>query len=292
MFTISIRIFITLLGLIACFMPSILQWWIIRELINLLAIYYLFYCSKETSASDINMYIYTMFHATLVLFSGIMLESDVIIRARVLAKLGLLTIHRPVIAICSKLNLSSILIVIIAPKLPYFLICSELPDSLFIIPRILLSLICINISPSECVRFSLVISSNALAFAFSINMESRLIAFARALIWGLLVGIVDTIKNVSIKDNYINYRYLFNIILPLPRSYSWLIKIIIFADRYPLNFYVAIFAIVFITFPFWYVLSITALNKNKFSNDPEIGTINLLIPLAFTIIIVYIFTHY
>ena len=121
----------------------------------------------------------------------------------------------------SKIAPNFILSFFILPKLPYLLICSESPSSLFIIPAIVLIYTSTKLAPSEILRLSLVVSSNALAFAFSIDISFRICRFLRTVVWGYLVTVLSPIENVSIKDNYYIFRYLFNIILPIPRSYSW-----------------------------------------------------------------------
>ena len=128
------------------------------------------------------MYMLIIFRASAIVFLGCVTSSNVILSVKVIAKLGLVPTHNPVLNICSKLNLSSLEIFIIAPKLPYFLICSELHVSLFIIPARLAPILSFFVGPIECIRFALVISSNALAMAFAVDLRLRLLSFRRALI--------------------------------------------------------------------------------------------------------------
>jgi len=146
------------------------------------AIYVLFYRSKETSPADVNMYIIIMYIASVTLFARIIFDNTLIFTLGLLAKLNLAPIHSPVISMSSKMSPRVILSFFILPKLPYLLICSEVSFSTFIIPAILVIYPCVKLAPSEIIRFSLVISSNALAFAFSIDINLRLYRFLRAIV--------------------------------------------------------------------------------------------------------------
>ena len=289
MFAVVLRLTIILFRFVTCLLNSTIEWWVIRELINMLAIYYLVFTSKETSESDVNTYILIIFRASSIVFLGCVTSSNVVLSVRVIAKLRLVPIHNPVLNMCSKLNLSSLVIFIVAPKLPYFLICSELPVSLFMIPARLATILSFFVGPIECVRFALVVSSNALAIAFAVDLRLRLLSFGGALIWGVLVTVLYKESNVSMGDNYNNFRYLFNIILPVPRSYSWILKVTIIQESVLLNFYAISFLVVLMSFPFWYVVCITAFNKTKFVNDPEVKRVNMVQPLLYTCIFAYIF---
>lgn len=270
--------------------PTLIAWWVWRELLNMYAIYVLFYRSKETSPADVNMYIIIMYIASVTLFARIIFDNTLIFTLGLLAKLNLAPIHSPVISMSSKMSPRVILSFFILPKLPYLLICSEVSFSTFIIPAILVIYPCVKLAPSEIIRFSLVISSNALAFAFSIDINLRLYRFLRAIVWGYLVRVLAQIKNVNIKDNYYDFRFLFNIMLPIPRSYSWLIKIIILQERSSVvNFHVLWWLTVMMSLPFWYVLCITLVNYNKVSNDPESRSINMLFPLFISRIFSFMF---
>lgn len=267
-----------------------IMWWVWRELLNLYAIYILFYQSKETSPADVNTYMVIMYLASVTLFAGIIFDNIIIFSLRLLSKLNLAPIHTPVINISSKISPGSILSFFILPKLPYLLMCSEVPNSIFVIPAIIIIYPCAKLAPSEIIGLSLVVSSNAMAFAFSIDINLGLYRFLRAVIWGYLIRVLSSIKNVSIKDNYYDFRYLFNMMLPIPRSYSWLIKIIMLQERSLLvNFHVLWWITVIMSLPFWYVLCITLVNYNKFSNDPELRSVNLLFPLLISRIFSFIF---
>ena len=269
---------------------TLVLWWVIRELMNLYAIYVLFHHSKETSPADVNTYMVIMYLSSIVLFTRIFLDSTIIFNLGLLAKLNLAPIHSPVVSMSSKISLNAILSFFILPKLPYLFICSESPSSLFVIPAVVLIYTSTKLAPSEILRLSLVVSSNALAFAFSIDIALRLYRFLRAVVWRYLVTQISTIKNVCIKDNYYSFRYLFNIILPMPRSYSWLIKIIIIQERsLIMNFHVLWWVTIIISLPFWYILCITLVNYNKFSNDPELRSVNILFPLLIAGILAFMF---
>ena len=290
LFRIRLTITLIILYLISYLTSTVLLWWVIRELLNLYAIYILFYHSKETSPADVNTYMVIMYLSSIVLFTRSFLDNTIIFNLGLLAKLNLAPIHSPVVNISSKISLNSILSFFILPKLPYLFICSESPSSMFIIPAIVLIYTSTKLAPSEMLRLSLVVSSNALAFAFSIDIVLGLYRFLRAVVWGYLVTLLTSIKNVCIKDNYYNFRYLFNIILPIPRSYSWVIKIIILQERSVIiNFHVLWWVTIIISLPFWYILRITLVNYNKFSNDPEVRSVNILFPLFMARIISFIF---
>ena len=269
---------------------TLIIWWVWRELLNLYALYILFYQSKETSPADVNTYMVIMYLASVTLFARIVFDNSIIFSLRLLSKLNLAPIHSPVINISSKISPRSILSFFILPKLPYLLMCSEVPSSIFVIPAIMLIYPCAKLAPSEIIRLSLVVSSNALAFAFSIDINLRLYGFLRAVIWGYLIRVLSSMKNVSIKDNYHNFGFLFNIILPMPGSYSWLIKIIMLQEGSTLaSFHVLWWITVIMSLPFWYVLCITLVNYNKFSNDPESRSVNILFPLFISGIFSFIF---
>ena len=269
---------------------NVLLWWVIRELLNLYAIYILFYHSKETSPADVNTYIVIMYLSSIVLFTRSFLDNSIIFNLRLLAKLNLAPIHSPVVNMCSKISPNAILSFFILPKLPYLFICSESPSSLFIIPAIVLIYTSSQLAPSEILRLSLVVSSNALAFAFSIDMSLRICRFLRAVVWGYLVTILSSIKNVSIKDNYYNFGYLFNIMLPIPRSYSWVIKVIILQERSAiLNFHVLWWLTIMMSLPFWYILCVTLINYNKYMSDSEVRSPNMLFPFFISCMLSFIF---
>merc|ERR1712002_1286857 len=161
---------------------NLVLWWVIRELMNLYAIYVLFHHSKETSPADVNTYMVIMYLSSIVLFTRIFLDSTIIFNLGLLAKLNLAPIHSPVVSMSSKISLNAILSFFILPKLPYLFICSESPSSMFIIPAIVLIYTSSKLAPSEILRLSLVVSSNALAFAFSIDIVLGLYRFLRAVV--------------------------------------------------------------------------------------------------------------
>ena len=49
------------------------------------------------------------------------------------------------------------------------------------------------------------------------------------------------------------------------------------------------FLVILMAFLFWYVVCITAFNKTKFTNDPEVKRVSLVQPLLYTSMFAYIF---
>lgn len=68
-----------------------------------------------------------------------------------------------------------------------------------------------------------------------------------------------------------------------------MLKVTILQESILLNFYAMSFLVILMSFPFWYVVCITAFNKTKFANDPEVKRVNLVQPLLYTCMFIYIF---
>ena len=246
-----IIIFILLFGIMSILLPDLISLWIIREVINLLAIYSLLTKHKESSASDVIQYIFILFVISLLLILGIIIRINSLIFLRLWGKLGLAPLHQPVINIATKLRNKLVLTFFILPKIPYLVIRSCLPTTFFLFPIIILMLIARKFSSNEPVGITLIISTLAIAIVFTLSITVRFFIFIGTIIWRVFL------KQLDITTNLVNQtRYSYNTLLtlfPVPRSYSWIVKAYLLQYA-SFSFLILMFLIIISALPMWYIL--------------------------------------
>ena len=205
------------------FAKSAIGLWLLREVINLVSLYVLVYVSKDTSPTDMLQYIYVVFIFSLILFTRIYRGDEFAILLRLWRKLGLFPFHRPLLNLSRKISKEALIFFWIIPKLPYLILLPYI--NIYPILIRIRGIICLTrmINRHELVGFVIVISSTSSALLFSIELKIRIFIFVYTIIWGTLLIILDTIKK---NKNFYNIVIL-AMLIPLPRGYSWVIKVIL-----------------------------------------------------------------
>jgi len=242
-----------LLLIICCFTNSIISLWLVREIMNLLACYLFVKNSKETSVSDLMQYIFILLRISVVLLIRITESNTILIFIRLWGKLGIVPLHIPIVNIVSKVHPSIIVSFFIIPKLPYFLIGSQISPSIVMFPIIAFILLFTRtLTNKEKLRITLSVSSMTLFIIFSINIIIRRFLFRLTLIWRLGIRYLAITGNPSAYN--LETRVLINIMLPIPRGYSWLAKVIVTQIR-PLSFISIVLFAIISSLPAFFIIS-------------------------------------
>ena len=233
---------------------SLIVMWILGEVINLYANYVLIIESKETSASDLIQYIFVILRVSVVLLIRIISDSIALIFVRLWGKLRIVPFHIPMVNMISKVQPNVIVVFFIIPKLPYFMIRSELNPYVILFP--ILSFLMIftrSLSNKETLGFAVSVSSMTILAIFSVSIIFRLIIFIITIVWR--DGVRHLYNNGNIANKKIEVGVILNILLPVPRGYSWLAKVLV--TKYFILSYASlvIFAIVS-CLSAWFILSI------------------------------------
>lgn len=267
------------------FVSSLLRLWLIREILNLLVYYVVFKISKETSSSDIIQYIFIIFRLSIVILIRIIDNNLLLLILRLWRKLRMFPLHTPVIRIVNKLHHSRIIFFFIIPKLPYLAICSLIPTKFFILPIVRIFLISRNLSSNESLRVTLVISTITIALIFSISISFRLIIYFRRILWRIVIHALNFNNNTKFQKR--NNRLLLNIILPIPRRYSWVIKMILAQYRI-LSFNFSFIFVILSSMPIYYILIIFLKHNYISYNSLQPNSITINYTLVYLLILLLI----
>lgn len=265
---------------------SLVRLWLIREVLNLLIYYVLFKTSKESSSSDIIQYIFIMFRLSMLIIIGIMMEDNILTIIRLWRKLGIYPFHTPTLAIMSKIQDKVVLFLFILTKLPYLIICSICPSSLFLIPSLRILFLTRSLTPKESIRVAIVVSSTSLALIFSISVSFGIIVYTRRILWGVLVGLLRRYANT--KHQKANHRLVLNILLPIPRSYSWIIKIAL-AQYRVISLISSVIIITISCIPAYYVISLYLKHNNTSYSSLRASNLYPVLPAMYVSMIIVVF---
>lgn len=227
--------------------------WLLREVINLVSLYVLVYVSKDTSPTDMLQYIYVVFIFSLILFTRIYRGDEFAILLRLWRKLGLFPFHRPLLNLSRKISKDALIFFWIIPKLPYLIILPYINIYPVLVGIIGVMSLTRMMNRHELVGFVIVISSTSSALLFSIELNIRIFIFVYTIIWGTLLIILDNIKK---NNNFYNIVTL-TMLIPLPRGYSWAIKVML-SDTSSYNVFAFITIIVITVIPTYILLEYMA----------------------------------
>lgn len=267
------------------FVSSLLRLWLIREILNLLVYYVVFKISKETSSSDIIQYIFIMFRLSILILIRIIDNNLILLIIRVWRKLRMFPLHTPVIRIVNKLHHSIIIFFFIIPKLPYIVLCSIVPTKFFILPILRIFFISRNLNSNESLRVTIVISTTTIALIFSISISFRFIIYFRRILWRVVIYTLNYNNNTKFQKR--NHRLLLNIILPIPRGYSWVIKTML-AQYSVLSFNFSFIFVILSSLPIYYILIIFLKYNNISYNSLQANSVTLNYTLAYLLILLLI----
>ena len=265
---------------------SLVRLWLIREVLNLLIYYVLFKTSKESSSSDIIQYIFIMFRLSMLMIIRIILEDNILIFIGLWGKLGIYPFHTPTLAMMSKIQDKVVLFLFILTKLPYLLLCSLCPSSLFLIPSLGILFLTRSLTPKESIGVAIVVSSTSLALIFSISINFGLIVYARRMLWGVLVSLLSRYANT--KHQKANHGLVLNMLLPIPRSYSWIIKTAL-AQYGVVSLITSIMIITISCIPAYYVISIYLKHNNTGYSSLRASSLHSALPILYVSIVIIVF---
>lgn len=242
--------------------------WLLREVINLVSLYVLVYVSKDTSPADMLQYIYVVFIFSLILFTRIYRSDEFAILLRLWRKLGLFPFHRPLLNLSSKISKEALIFFWIIPKLPYLIILPYINIYPILVGIIGIISLTRMMNRHELVGFVIVISSTSSALLFSIELHIRIFIFVYTIFWGTLLIILDNIKK---NNNFYNIVTL-TMLIPLPRGYSWAIKVML-SEVGTYNVFAFITVIVITVIPTYvlleYIARLLIAIWNKFNPRPK-----------------------
>lgn len=242
-----------LLLVICYFSNSIISLWLIREILNLLACYLFVKNSKETSVSDLIQYIFILLRISVVLLIRITESNTILIFIRLWGKLGIVPLHIPIVNMVSKVHPSIIVSFFIVPKLPYFIIGTQISPSIVMFPIIAFILLFTRtLTNKEKLRITLSVSSITLFTIFCMDVTIRAFLYSITLIWRLGIRYLSITGNPSTYN--LETRVLINIMLPIPRGYSWLAKVVVTQLGYLSFISIVLFAIIS-SLPAFFIIS-------------------------------------
>lgn len=230
------------------FSSSLLTFWLVGEVLSLIVIYRLLVNTKDTSSSDIIQFIFINFRISLILFTRIISDNYILIILGLWRKLRLSPIYTPTLAMISNVPSNKVIIFFILPKLPYFIMCSVIPVWSFIIPVVSLLIVGRDLNVSESIGYCLVVSSTTSGLIFSVSSTWGIIIYILSMFWGIVVYYTDNITLIESSSGI-----HLNLLLPVPGSYSWIMKISV-AQITQLPLTSIIIVILLSVIPAWYVI--------------------------------------
>jgi len=200
---------------------SMTRLWLLGEVLGLTCMYVLVYVAKDTAPNDMIDYIFLMFYFSFILFCGIITEFELLIIFRIWRKLRLFPLHRPILNLTPKFHPISVVFFWIYPKLPYFIIVANISLLFGLISLARILILTRDSSRSELLGKIIIISSTISMFLFQTSLELRFIVFFYSTIWRFLLL---CLHQGNVNENYFTIISLI-ILLPVPRSYSWIRKV-------------------------------------------------------------------
>nr|BBB04286.1 NADH dehydrogenase subunit 2 [Salpa fusiformis] len=242
-----------LLLMMCYFTNSMMSLWLVGEIMNLLACYLFVKNSKETSVSDLMQYIFILLGMSVVLLIGITESNTILIFIGLWGKLGMVPLHMPMVNMVSKVHPSIIVSFFIIPKLPYFLMGSQISPSMVMFPIMAFMLLFTRtLTNKEKLGITLSVSSMTLFMIFSIDITMGGFLFGLTLIWGLGIGYLAITGNPSAYN--LETGVLMNMMLPIPGGYSWLAKVIV-TQMGPLSFMSMVLFAIMSSLPAFFIMS-------------------------------------
>lgn len=243
--------------IVMTFSSSLLTFWLVGEVMSLIVIYRLLLNTKDTSSSDVIQFMFINFRMSLILFTGIISDNSTLIVLGLWGKLRLSPIHTPTMAIVANVPSSKVMMFFILPKLPYLIMSGVIPTWTFIVPVLALLLIRRDINVSESVGYCLVVSSTTSALIFSVSTTWGILIYTLSIFWRMLVYYTD---HTTLTES--SSRVHLNLLLPVPGSYSWVMKISV-AQIAQLPLMSMIVVILLSVMPAWYVIKFFLQHTNN-----------------------------
>jgi len=200
---------------------SYIRLWIMREILSLFSLYYVLESYKPFCRRTIIQFIFVMFQFSILMLIRVLLNMTFLVILRVIRKLRVMPFHSPIFALRDLLKTHSFLYVFVLPKLPYYLM-SEFGTGILVLPVWIIIILSLSFSLKENLIISLTISSTLMLILFNQNTLLRVINFVLLIIWAVfLTSRMD--YSSGEESSSIGFLTL-SVILPLPRSYSMIIK--------------------------------------------------------------------
>nr|BCM73288.1 NADH dehydrogenase subunit 2 [Ihlea magalhanica] len=240
--------------------------WNMGEVLTLLSVYLLMKSSSYFPRSFILQYMFIMFGGSLLIILGFIWNIEILTITGILVKLTIFPFHKPTYLFLSVGAEVVIIFLLMLPKVPYLIFSAYLNPLTIVLLTVLGILMMSNNNSKENLAYSMVVSTCSLCIVMCNSLLTGVILFILTCLWSVSVvygkGVYSTSKYLSGCSVYMLF------LLPLPGSYSMILKIFIAGMSYWHMFMVMLVFMLFM-FPFYFTIKYlvsTFPNGSNFGN--------------------------
>ena len=259
--------------------------WNIREVLTLLSVYLLIKSSSYFPRSFILQYMFIIFGRSLLIILRFIWNIEILTITRILVKLTIFPFHKPTYLFLSVGAEVVIIFLLILPKVPYLIFSAYLNPLTIVLLTVLRILIISNNNSKENLAYSIVVSTCSLCIVMCNSLLTRVILFILTCLWSVSVVYGKRVYSTSKYLSRCSVYMLF--LLPLPRSYSIILKIFIAGISY-WHIFIVILVFILFMFPFYFTIKYlvsTFPNGSNFRNGSFFSA-DLMYVVGISIIII------